>query len=90
MEFILELLLDIFFEGTEEIAKSRTAPAALRVAAVAVFSAVSLAFVGLIAFLTVLLAAAGQYVFTVITGVIGAVFAFFAVKKIVTFIRSRA
>ena len=89
MEFILELLLDIFFEGTEEVAKSRTAPTPLRAAAVAVFSAVSLAFVGLIVFLTVLLAAAGQYVFAVITGVIGAVFAFFAVKKIVTFIRSR-
>ncbi len=90
MEFILELLLDIFFEGTEEIAKSRTAPIPLRVAAVAVFSAVSLAFIGLIVFLTFLLAAAGQYVFAVITGVIGAVFAFSAVKKIVTFIRSRA
>ena len=72
IEILFELIFDILFEGA---------------AAIIVFSLFALAAVVLMAAAAVMLFAAGYWYFAVPVGALGAVFAFFAVKRAVYYIR---
>ncbi len=87
IEILFELIFDILFEGSDALASDKFVPPALRAAAIIVFSLFALAAVVLMAAAAVMLFAAGYWYFAVPVGALGAVLAFFAVKRAIYYIR---
>ncbi len=87
MELLFEFVLDLIFEGSEELSSGSRFPAAVRIAALIVFSLISLTVVGIVAFATVMLVVCELYLLAALIGALTIAFTVFTIKKIVHFIR---
>ncbi len=90
MEFLFEIILDLIFEGSEALSSGTRIPAAIRIAALVVFSLISLAVIGIVVLATVMLAVYEMYLLAALIGALAIAFTVLTIRKIVHFIRRRS